>query len=435
MWIGVDDTDSPRGGCTTWIATELVRLARDRDLDLLEEPRLVRLNPNIPWKTRGNAALALHVGRGRGTGTVVGELDHRPIRAFPRGTSVSPSEVASFREAAWTRVQALAAKDPGTDPALVVTSRPLPAELYWRAVREVVAPEEVLAILRASNAWWRADGDHRGLVGASAAVSWPGVRRTWELTTYRGSERWGSRREVDPQSVRDAAREHPSLFLCDDPRTRRLLVAPHTDCPILFGLRSTARASLLTARLGVRSEPVERWILFRTNQATGDHLAARPAAKIGPYESARVRVTVSGPPRSAPGGHAYISVRDAAGDPLECVAFEPTKTLPRVVRSLACGDQLVLSGSRSEDPTFRLEAIRVVRLAPRFAAPRAPSCDRCGRRTRSMGRDRGYRCPVCRRRWPPEAARRARLRSPTIARVTHPTPSARRHLHPLAPDG
>ena len=65
LWIGVDDTDSLKGMCTTYLATELIRELTEEH-DLIGYPRLVRLNPNIPWKTRGNGAIAPAVGRGRG---------------------------------------------------------------------------------------------------------------------------------------------------------------------------------------------------------------------------------------------------------------------------------------------------------------------------------------------------------------------------------
>lgn len=59
LHIGIDDTDSPNGMCTTYLGAliyrELSRLAEPLDL-----PRLIRLNPNIPpYKTRGNGAVAM----------------------------------------------------------------------------------------------------------------------------------------------------------------------------------------------------------------------------------------------------------------------------------------------------------------------------------------------------------------------------------------
>ena len=67
MFVAADDTDSMRGNCTTYLATEIIReLVIDGDLDLIGFPRLVRLNPAIPWKTRGNGSLVMRFGRGVG---------------------------------------------------------------------------------------------------------------------------------------------------------------------------------------------------------------------------------------------------------------------------------------------------------------------------------------------------------------------------------
>ncbi len=323
----------------------------------------------------------------------------------------------------------------GTDPAMVATERTLPAELYWHAVREVVPVPEVRRALEAAGAWYRTRGSDRGLVGAAAAVAWPGHRPTWELTAYRTPDRVGRPREVDPDSVRAVAKRFPSLFLSHDPRTRRLLVAPHSACPVLFGLRSTERAPLPAARAGVRSEPADRWVVFRTNQASGDHLTDRSGAEVRPYLSARIRATVAARPEVRPGGHVLLRVTDLEGREMRCLAFEPTKTLPRVAATLLPGDRVVLWGSRGRDPSFRLEGIRLVRLVPRLTRPRPPECPTCHRGTRSRGTGRGFRCPVCHSRLPPEAAT-PQPRPPRYPRgVYHPTPSARRHLAPRGPEG
>src|SRR5207245_6340165 len=58
--IGIDDTDSEKGGCTTYTATVLFQNLIERGFKPSDFPWLVRLNPNIPWKTRGNGALAVH---------------------------------------------------------------------------------------------------------------------------------------------------------------------------------------------------------------------------------------------------------------------------------------------------------------------------------------------------------------------------------------
>ncbi|MGP8077489.1 MAG: DUF1743 domain-containing protein [Thermoplasmata archaeon] len=434
IWLGVDDTDSPRGGCTTWMLTELVRVARAQGIDLVAEPRLVRLNPNIPWKTRGNAALAARFGHGRGPRTVAAQIDGSSVPAFARGSDLGVDEGTRLFEAAWDRIRALAEDAPGTDPALVGTRHRLPSELYWDAVREVVPISSVGRTLDRLGAMYRTHRSRRGLVGASAAIAWPGRRSTWELISYRAPERWGTPREVDTASVRRAQRAEPDLFLCYDARTRRLLVAPHTACPILYGLRATSPGAPARARRWVRSEAVDRWMLFRTNQASGDHLMVREAAAIDRYLSAIVDGTVASAPRTGRGGHVRFDVRDRSSGVVPCLVFEPTKTLPRIAQSLEVGDRIRVWGSRGEEPGLRLEGLRLVRPVPRRSFDK-PTCPACDRRSRSLGRRKGYECPGCGRRWPPEAAR-ARRRAPEFPAGTyHPTPSARRHLALLAPEG
>ncbi|MCX8162333.1 MAG: tRNA(Ile2) 2-agmatinylcytidine synthetase, partial [Candidatus Bathyarchaeota archaeon] len=61
MHLGIDDTDSMRGGCTTYVAALLVEEYSKLGVTWLDYPNLIRLNPNIPWKTRGNGAISLRL--------------------------------------------------------------------------------------------------------------------------------------------------------------------------------------------------------------------------------------------------------------------------------------------------------------------------------------------------------------------------------------
>lgn len=435
IWVGIDDTDSPRGGCTTWVLTELLSLARDEAVDLIGEPRLVRLNPNVPWKTRGNAALAARFGRGRGPRRRIGEAGGRPLWSFSSGQPLPRSEEREFLERAWERVlKSSRVGEPRTDPALVAYRRALPARWYYRAVREIIPVAEARRYLESVGATVRARGSGRGIVGASAAIAWPGRRVTWELIAYRPVDREGARRRVDASSVRSAARDHSGLFLCYDPRTRRLLVTPHTPCPILFGLRGTDPRSPMQGRREVDSEPVDRWVLFRTNQGTGDHLVPRRAREWVAFGSGRVTGRVAEAPRTLRGGHVLLRVADSEGVELDAIAFEPTKTLPGIVRSLAPGDRVQVWGSRGSGRVVKMEGLRVLALVPRWTSGSPPMCPDCHRGTRSMGTVRGFRCPQCRRRFPPETLVRTRQPSFLERGEYHPTPSARRHLAPLGPE-
>src|SRR5512136_1525878 len=60
MLIGIDDTDSERGLCTTYLAAVLIERLKPLGM-IVGLPKLVRLNPCAQFKTRGNAAIAIQL--------------------------------------------------------------------------------------------------------------------------------------------------------------------------------------------------------------------------------------------------------------------------------------------------------------------------------------------------------------------------------------
>ena len=81
--IGIDDTDSVSGMCTTYLASELI--LEFNECDVIGYPRLVRLNPNIPWKTRGNGAICLRFGKGVGESRPVCKIGDRTYGFYADG--------------------------------------------------------------------------------------------------------------------------------------------------------------------------------------------------------------------------------------------------------------------------------------------------------------------------------------------------------------
>ena len=65
LHIGFDDTDSINGRCTTHLSYLISNmLIRKFHVEFVDFPLLIRLNPNVPLKTRGNGAICLRI-RGR----------------------------------------------------------------------------------------------------------------------------------------------------------------------------------------------------------------------------------------------------------------------------------------------------------------------------------------------------------------------------------
>jgi tRNA(Ile2)-agmatinylcytidine synthase len=413
----------------------VIQAAHGLGFDLIGDPRLVRLNPNVPWKTRGNAALAARFGIGHGPRRRVGQVGTDPVWSFAKGREVPTAAVDQFIECTWAAVgRCIQRDDPRTEPAMVIARRTLAPELYWEAVSGVVERGRVVRILDRAGARWLGEGVPRGVIGASAVLAWPAHRSTFELIAYRERARIGTPRDVDAESVRRTADRFPELFSCYDDRTRRLLVTPHTDCPILYGLRATRADRLARAHRSVVSEPVDRWLIFRTNQGTGDHLRARRIHEIGPYDAASIEGEVGRIPSVGPGGHVRFELADLRRDRIECVVFEPSKTLTPVARSLRPGDRLRVWGGRGEDPSFRVEGLELIELTRRVEGRTEVRCPECSRRVRSLGLGRGFRCRPCHRRFPPELSMPVLVPPPYPRGTYHPTLSARRHLAPLAND-
>ncbi len=435
MLLGVDDTDSLEGGCTTHVAVQLaLGLREELGLVLLGYPRLVRLNPSNPWKTRGNAALALHLGLPGGDPTRVGEWEGVAIEAFPHGSDVPPTQ--EVLDTAWEVVEALTWSEDGrTNPGLVTVEGPAPEHLYERALHTLMDVRFLAARLEEEGVLHRGAGTRRGLIGATAALAWPMERTTWELLAYRPRRRWGTVREVDPGSVQEMAKRFQSTFDNLDRDTGGLTMVPSSPCPVLFGIRGTDPEELPAALRLVRSEPAQGWALFVTNQATDDHLLRKPLAEVAPFESVAVRGEVTKGPVTIQGGHVILEIGEGETG-LAVAAYEPTKGFRGLVRQLVPGDQVLACGSVRDEPrTLNLEKVRVISTSSEVLAEKVanPRCPECGKSMKSAGSGSGFRCLRCgTRAEEDEATYRDRPRD--LSPGWYEVPSdARRHLaRPLA---
>lgn len=442
MLLAFDNTDGPGGGCTTHLAFHV--LLALPELALTGMPRLVRLNPNVPWKTRGNGAVVLPLGVPRGPQTRVGELQGHEVLAFPDSAlpgSSSPSTPTSLPPSlpppsssdilgrVWKVLQAQS--QPEALPGVALFDEAPPAAAYWEAVRTFVPPEASKAALEALEVPHQAAGDGRALVGCLAAAAWPGPPSSFEFIAYRQPQRWGKPREVDPRPWLglDAT---GATFHTYDPEALRPCCIPHTPDPVLAGLRGRDPEALLAAALrtfpiAAAREPIDGWLLWATNQASGDHVTPIDAlADAPPLGTVAIAATVATAPTTRQGGHVVVSARDATGTTFEAVAFEPTKSFRDRVRGLIVGDRVRFVGAVA-DGSVRLEKMEVLELAPRLR-PENPLC-RCGKRMRSKGPSTGFKCPAC-GAFLPRGALQMVEEKPLVGLGWHEVPViARRHLH------
>lgn len=389
MFIGVDDTDSPDHMCTTFLAVELIK--EFREWDLIGMPRLVRLNPAVPWKTRGNAALAINIGRGRGDGRLIGEAGDHLVRAYPR-SSQEPDRDEVLERA--SRVVEKWAQREHSDPGLVVLPRQPDGSLYRRAVTTIVEKKDALqAVEKAGGVYFQMNGG-RGIIGAASAVAWRPHDRTYEVLTYRASDRWGTERDISEKEIRRLDRDYPSTFNNFDQEADRPAIIPHTTCPVLYGIRGDSAPELVMAMLSIISEKPESWQLFITNQGTDEHIITEWET-LAPNSSYDVTGEVIREPFTMRGGHVLVGLRADNGAELEAAAYEPSKSFRNVVRALRTGDRVRVLGEIREDRgTLNIEKMEVLSLAPSRVKTSNPVCA-CGRRMKSIGAGQGYRCREC----------------------------------------
>lgn len=380
LHIGFDDTDSPYRGCTTYIAALLVEKIGSIGVQFTDYPNLIRLNPNVPWKTRGNGALCLRF--------KCQEKNAPKIKEIVMDTIEANSELGYS----------------GTDPGIAFVSGDVPQEIRLfakKAEQSIMQIDEAVKLTKRTNTEALGFKKGRGLVGALAAIGEElKGDHTYEIISYRIGKNRGKPRQVDAKSVISMDKKSSLTFNNVDPKTGRVLITPRGADPILCGIRGeTPEAVKQAQEMLVFKERVERWMIFRTNQGTDAHLRRVTTVKqIQPYNPVVAKGTVSKLPKVIQGGHAIFSIEDETGE-VDCAAYKPTATLCQTARKLLKGDVVqvfggVSSSSSKHNLTINLEKMKILTLVPKILTVN-PRCPKCDKRMKSMGRKQGFRCHRC----------------------------------------
>jgi tRNA(Ile2)-agmatinylcytidine synthase len=382
MHIGLDDTDSTKGGCTTYLAALIVEALSALNVKFLDYPSLTRLNPNVPWKTRGNGALCL---RFQFNSELENEIKDLAINLFEKHAAFDAK---------------------GTDPGIVfLTSKTVPqefTEFAKRAETSIVTLKEATSLLKKFGASALGYNSCRGIIGALSAIGETlDCDYTYELIAYRCPENYGVKRRVDEASIFNMDKQTaPLTFNNVDYEKKRVIITPRGPDPILFGVRGESAETVKQAFSLIKPlEPVERWVIFRSNQGTDAHLTCvEKLNQIQPYSSVIVKGEVSKNPWIVPRRHTIFSIKDDSGE-VDCAAYEPTGDLNKVARALTVGDLVEVYGaakkaSKDKPLTINLEKIKVLSLVSKVAFEN-PKCPECGKRLKSMGKNQGFRCEGC----------------------------------------
>lgn len=378
LHIGFDDTDSRQGMCTTYLAYKIADFLLKNNAKFVDYPLLIRLNPNIPWKTRGNGAVALRV-----------DVDnHESIIEGIRTLVENNSHIGS-----------------GANPGLVFYSgKTIPddvQEFAANALYDVMSRNKAREIAKKHGMHTYTLGNGQGIVGALSAIGTVLEKdHTFEIIAYRKLENCGKTREISKESVVAMAEQtYPNTYNNYDYRHERILITPRGPDPIFCGIRSEDPDILLQAFLMLDiPEDLMGYMIFRTNHGTNMHLThGFDLSNLKTYTSGYVKGTVASDSYAIEGGHTFFTLKNEHGSSL-CAVYEPTGQ-SQLAQKLSVGDLIEIGGgvrkATSKHPkVINVEYIRVMQLAHKFSYSN-PLCKKCGKRLKSDGRDKGYKCERC----------------------------------------
>jgi tRNA(Ile2)-agmatinylcytidine synthase len=418
MWIGVDDTDSSTEMCTTYIGIRIAAMASNM---IIGYPRLVRLNPNIPYKTRGNGAICFHLGEEGNKRIKVGHYAGKDIYSNGEEHPLHSSE--EIKKTVISIVEELYVHgEPNTNPGIVfLKERPNP-EFYLRCLREDVPIDDAKAAIDKIGGEYVQINIGRGIIGAAASIAWEPGLHTFELICYRGSIHVNLSRaeKLEAAKLCDA---YDGTFNNMDLENNTPSIFPRERTPVLFGIRATNPEILLTIfnDLQIRFNQIpEDFLIYETNQGTDDHIRAGNGFRIDGAGIA-VEGRIMGRPRRMRGGH--LTGELASGnDTITFLVFEPSKKFRNVFENLNEGDKIRLLGSVSRG-NVKVEKLEILSLSHIYRRI-PPVCDVC----HVKGTNRGsgnYLCSEC-----------GKILLPEYEKVTRnikegrfqPPVSARRHL-------
>ena len=408
LHVGIDDTDSPKGMCTTFLSYKIVKFLEDQNIEFIDYPSLIRFNPNIPWKTRGNGAVHLTI------------KTKNPKKIKKKITQF----VANYSDT-----------KNGANPGLVFYQNESIPESFHKfsnlALWKLISRKNAKQFVSENKIDSFYLGNGQGLVGAIGAIGYKFADHTFELLSYRKKSQIGKKRIINKDSVRKMQSvTFPDTFNSYDNESNRVLITPHGPDPVFYGIRGETAKSVITASSMVSAnEKLDGYMVFRSNQGTGDHLKNElQIDDLEPFTSGFLVGQVCNKPVTEKGGHVFFSV-EAKGKRIKCGVYKPTK-ITKVAQNLIVGDKIRIGGgirkaSKHHGRVVNVEFLDVLELAKNILLTN-PTCKKCNKKMKSKGNRQGFECIKC----GSKLFSKSNLEIPRKLRskLYLPTVSAHRHL-------
>ena len=380
LHIGFDDTDSLKGRCTTQLAFKITDyLLREKKADFLDYPLLVRLNPNVPWKTRGNGAVCLRVK----------VKNHEKVM----------ENIKQF-------VEEGSSIDSGANPGLAFYNREqIPEDIQEFssiAMYDSLSKQKAESLAKKYGIRYFTFGNGQGLVGSLAAIGCLlHGDHTFEAIAYRKPENCGTPRKLDISKVIEYSKHtFPNTFNNYDQYHKRILIAPHGPDPVFCGIRGENPKVVVSSLETLQpEEKLDGYMVFRSNQGTDMHLKNElKLSKVKAYMAGHVLCKIKTKPLTIQGGHILFTVEDFTGVIFPAAIYEPT-CLTNIASKLEIGDLVkigcgVRKATSKYSKILNIEYLSILKLVQTYDILN-PLCKECGKRMKSEGKNKGFQCNRC----------------------------------------
>ena len=377
LHIGIDDTDSPKGMCTTFLSYKIVKFLEKQKIEFVDYPSLIRFNPNIPWKTRGNGAVRLTI--------------------KTRNPNKIKKEIIQF-------ITNYSDTKNGANPGLVFfQDQSIPQSFHkfsrlalWKLISRKTA-KDFISNNKIDSFYL---GNGQGLVGAIGAIGYKFSDHTFELLCYRKKSQFGKKRKINKHSVKKMQSiTFPETYNSFDNENDRVLITPHGPDPVFYGIRGESVKSVVLASTMVDTdEKLDGYMVFKSNQGTADHLKNELQVNdLKPYTSGFLVGKVCSKPVTEQGGHVFFSIQ--VGDrKIRCGVYKQTK-ITKTAQDLIPGDKICLGGgirkaSKNYERVLNVEFLDVIKLEKNILLTN-PTCKTCNKKMKSKGNRQGFECFRC----------------------------------------
>ncbi len=402
--LSFDDIDTLRGGCTTHFATKIINIFLSRGWKLEDFPRLVRLNPDIPWKTRGNAAISIVLSNEKiasieDIAYLVQEefvsytSSNEPITGHSQPTFiVADYDAISSRSYYFRRLYRNAIKE-------TLDIKTIEKEL-WKIIKE----EEKRIVIKSLIG-------KRGLIGTLASIGYifENDDYTFELLAYKRDQEI-NKKNLDNKLLYSFFLKYEDIFTFGniDVYSKKSIVTPYGPDPVLFGLRGDNPLSLLSIFreiVNYYGNLIDIWMLFKTNQGTDVHHRRFNKRNIGSLYS---QIEVVGwkirEKEILPSGHHIFKINvleleAPSSSEIEIACYRESLKMRWLLGKLGEEDLLLLFGNTKRkfdlsSTTLNLEKNYVIyrKTQPKNVKP---LCPKCFNTLESEGREKGLRCRKC----------------------------------------